>query len=101
MTHDQQERLTRFLAALRAVYPDWRIGQLVANIAWWARGPTNEAIWEVEDEEFLAAAEALLAGRHATLASARQALDTDERRRHPTIQHGGPLRGTRLQPVGR
>lgn len=34
-------------------YPDWRFGQLVANISYWAKEPTTEAIWDVEDEEFL------------------------------------------------
>ena len=65
MTTEQQSRLASALAALSALYPDWRIGQIVANVAWWARGPTNEAIWEIDDEEFLVAAEAHLARRKA------------------------------------
>ena len=65
MTKEQESRFASVLAALSALYPDWRIGQLVANVAWWARGPTNEAIWEIDDEEFLAAAEAHLARRQA------------------------------------
>ena len=34
-------------------YPEWRFGQMVANISHWAKEPTVEAIWDVEDEEFL------------------------------------------------
>jgi len=48
---------------LSTVYPDWRIGQLVANIATLAKGPTVESIWDVEDEEFLAAAKSHLEKR--------------------------------------
>ncbi|HEY8747519.1 MAG TPA: hypothetical protein VIM11_06085 [Tepidisphaeraceae bacterium] len=69
MTNDQQLRLTRVLASLSELYPDWRVGQLVANISTWARGPIAEAVWDVEDEEFLAAAEAHLARRLADSSS--------------------------------
>ena len=34
-------------------YPEWRFGQMVANISFWAKGPTNQAIWDVDDNEFL------------------------------------------------
>jgi len=34
-------------------YPDRRFGQSVANISYLARGQKVEAIWDVEDEEFL------------------------------------------------
>ena len=33
-------------------YPNWRFGQLVANVAGWA----DQEIWDVEDEAFLEAA---------------------------------------------
>jgi len=33
-------------------YPHWRFGQLVANVAGWA----DQEIWDVEDEQLLAAA---------------------------------------------
>ncbi len=33
-----------------------RFGQLIANLSYLALGPTNEAIWDVEDSELLAAA---------------------------------------------
>jgi hypothetical protein len=40
------------LAELRQRYPDWRLGQLVANVAGWA----DQNVWDIEDEQFLAAA---------------------------------------------
>jgi hypothetical protein len=33
-----------------------RFGQLIANLSYLALGPTNQAIWDVEDSELLAAA---------------------------------------------
>lgn len=33
-----------------------RFGQLIANLSYLAKGPTNEAIWDAEDAELLAAA---------------------------------------------
>jgi hypothetical protein len=48
-----------------------RFGQLVANLATLARGASAEAIWDVEDDELLAATRRLLANYQArTLAVA-------------------------------
>jgi hypothetical protein len=33
-----------------------RFGQLLANLSYLAKGPTNEAIWDMEDDELLVAA---------------------------------------------
>jgi hypothetical protein len=52
--------LLEALAELTALFPDWRFGQLVANVATAARGPDIEAIWDSEDEELLAAARSLI-----------------------------------------
>lgn len=52
MTPTRRE-LLRTLAELSEMHPGWRFGQLVENIAMWAKGPGGEAIWDVEDEEFL------------------------------------------------
>jgi hypothetical protein len=46
---------TDLLAAITELcerYPHWRFGQLVANVAGWA----DQEIWDVEDEQLLAAA---------------------------------------------
>jgi hypothetical protein len=43
------------LGELSEGFPAWRLGPMIANLAVSARGATAEAIWEVEDEELLAA----------------------------------------------
>ena len=58
--NNSREQLTASLAELNALFPDWRFGQLVANIATAARGPEAGAIWECEDEELLDAARRLV-----------------------------------------
>jgi hypothetical protein len=55
-----REELLRVLAELSVLFPEWRFGQLVANVATAARGPQVEAIWDSEDEELQAAARRLL-----------------------------------------
>ncbi len=35
--------------------PDVRFGQLIANLSVIARGPTPEAVWDMEDDELLEA----------------------------------------------
>jgi hypothetical protein len=53
MGHTQQRAdLLAAIAALCQRYPDWRFGQLVANVAGWA----DQEIWDVEDEALLEAA---------------------------------------------
>jgi hypothetical protein len=46
--------LTR-LGELRRILPEMRWGQLIANLAVVARGSEPGAVWEMEDEELLAA----------------------------------------------
>jgi hypothetical protein len=51
--------------------PDVRLGQLIVNLSSIARGPNPEAIWDVEDDELLAAAKSHLEDyerRHSTVA---------------------------------
>jgi hypothetical protein len=55
-----REELLQALSKLSQLFPDWRFGQLVANVATAARGPNVEAIWDSEDEELLAAAHRLI-----------------------------------------
>jgi hypothetical protein len=40
------------IAQLCERYPNWRFGQLIANVAGWA----DQEIWDVEDEQLLEAA---------------------------------------------
>lgn len=63
-THSRREIL-RLIEELGDTFPDVRLGQLIANLSYLAKGPTNAAIWEVEDDELLAAAREQLASRQA------------------------------------
>ena len=50
--HDE---LAESLAELRQALPSMRLGQLIANMATVARSAVPGAIWEIEDDELLAA----------------------------------------------
>ena len=50
--HDE---LMETLAELRRALPSMRLGQRIANMATVARGAVPGAIWEMEDDELLAA----------------------------------------------
>jgi hypothetical protein len=54
------DELIEALSELRLLFPDWRMGQLVANLVMAAGGSDGGAIWEVEDEHLLAAARRLI-----------------------------------------
>jgi hypothetical protein len=54
------EELLKVLSELSGLLPEWRFGQLVANVATAARGPKVEASWDSDDEELLAAARRLI-----------------------------------------
>jgi hypothetical protein len=44
------------LMELSELVPEVRLGQLMANLSYLARGLSKESIWDMEDEELLAAA---------------------------------------------
>ena len=50
-----RDELLESLAELRRALPSMRLGQLIANMATVARGAVPGAIWEMEDDELLAA----------------------------------------------
>src|SRR5712692_5432054 len=56
MTRRMRQEIFHVLSDLSECSPKTRLGQLVANLSYLAKGPTNEAIWDVEDGELLAAA---------------------------------------------
>jgi len=56
MMSRQQADVLAILAEVCNKYPDWPLGQLVANVAVWA----DEDIWDLDDEELLQAAQAHL-----------------------------------------
>jgi hypothetical protein len=53
MNSQQRTDLLAAIAQLCQRYPDWRFGQLIANVAGWA----DQEIWDVEDEQLLEAAQ--------------------------------------------
>ena len=52
MISEQRAELLAAIAELCRRYPQWRLGQLVANVSGWA----DQEIWDVEDEQLLQAA---------------------------------------------
>jgi hypothetical protein len=52
MKIQERAELLTAIQQLCESYPHWRLGQLVANVAGWA----DQATWDVEDQQLLAAA---------------------------------------------
>jgi hypothetical protein len=52
MNNKPRGELIEAIAELHRRYPNWRFGQLVANVAGWA----DQDVWNVEDEQLLKAA---------------------------------------------
>jgi len=66
-----RREILQLLETMSERYPEWRLGQMVANVAAWARQPSDpndSGVWDVEDEEFIAALRAHLARREAAQA---------------------------------
>ena len=55
MINGEPDPIVEALGELRKVQPTMRLGQLIANMATVARGPVPGAVWDVEDDELLAA----------------------------------------------
>jgi hypothetical protein len=51
----------RVLEELSEACPGYRFGQMIANLAFLARGDVDGAVWEMEDDELIAAARKHLA----------------------------------------
>jgi hypothetical protein len=56
MSRSVRQELLQVLTELSEVCPDMRLGQLIVNLSYLARGLSNESIWDMEDEELLEAA---------------------------------------------
>ncbi len=59
------------LEALSETCPEYRLGQMIANLTMLARGDAEGALWDMEDEELLSAARKHLSDwneRHASVA---------------------------------
>lgn len=54
------DELIEALSDVRLLFPDWRMGQLFANLVMAAGGSDASAIWDVDDEHLLGAARRLI-----------------------------------------
>jgi hypothetical protein len=61
--------LLKTLAELGEIHPSWRLGQMLANVAMAAGHAESEAVWDLEDEEALAAARGMLERRQQRITS--------------------------------
>ena len=61
MMSNTRLELLEALSELSEQFPEVRLGQLVSNLATFAKGPQIEAIWDAEDKELLEAAKQQLA----------------------------------------
>jgi hypothetical protein len=52
MNNQNHSDLFAVLVELSRCYPEWRLGQLIANVAGWA----DQDIWDINDEQLLDAA---------------------------------------------
>lgn len=71
MSDSVRGELFRALEELSESCPEYRLGQMIANLAFLASGPSVEAVWNVEDQDLLSAARKHLEDwkrRHATVA---------------------------------
>ena len=72
MIDPTRRNVMRELERLSELAPDLRFGQMVANLAFLAAGPWNETLWNLDDEQLLAAIRqqiADLSAREATPAT--------------------------------
>jgi len=70
MTNDAtRAELLKVLSELSELHPDWRLGQMIANLAMSAGRTEASAIWDLEDDEAIAAARRLIARRQQQVAS--------------------------------
>jgi hypothetical protein len=53
MINESRREILKLLERLSDLTPDVRFGQLIANLSYLAVGPTNEAIWDMEDQQLL------------------------------------------------
>ena len=79
MKSNNRDELLNVLQELSRLTPQIRLGQLVSNLAYRAKGATAEAIWDVTDEELLQAARDQLEALQADLLEGVSELDGGER----------------------
>ena len=55
MTRSERDELLDQLREMISLCPEMRFGQLIANLAVFARGTETGAVWDMEDDELLKA----------------------------------------------
>ena len=60
MKPTHKDELLAAITHLQSLFPDWRMGQLMANLTQATGNDGEGAIWDVEDDELLAAAQRLI-----------------------------------------
>ncbi|HZL34876.1 MAG TPA: hypothetical protein VFC78_06170 [Tepidisphaeraceae bacterium] len=65
-----KSELAAVLLELNEVHPNWRFGQLVANVAAWAGTDEPANIWELSDADLLQAAREHLLGQTTSATNA-------------------------------
>lgn len=68
-TDETRLELLGVLAGLGRAHPNWRLGQTLSNFAMAAGRLNAGGVWDLEDEDALAAARQLLRSRAKTSAS--------------------------------
>ena len=63
---ETREELLAALAELGRARPNWRLGQMLCNLAMAAGRLDEGAVWDLEDDEALGAARRLLSNRAET-----------------------------------
>ncbi|HEV3255749.1 MAG TPA: hypothetical protein VG013_02600 [Gemmataceae bacterium] len=53
MMNPVRQEVLRVLAELSELVPEARLGQMIVNLSYLARGLSNESIWDMEDDELL------------------------------------------------
>ena len=67
--HANRTELLRAISELGELHPEWRLGQMLANLAMAAGRTEAGAVWDLEDGEALAAARRLLDRHRQQVAS--------------------------------
>jgi hypothetical protein len=55
MIDPMRQEILQQLARLSELAPDVRFGQMIANLAFLAAGPWDQTLWDLKDEQLLAA----------------------------------------------
>ncbi len=57
---ETQKELVQALGELARIFPDWRFGQIVENVAFLAGEEEPRSAWDAEDDDMLRSARCLL-----------------------------------------